>query len=154
MGTNLDTFPDLYLSVYHELISEKYEDYTKIFTDGSKQKNAVAAAAVVVNKVLVKRLPDHASIFSAEAQAILLALNIISQSSNQHSPIPSDSLSCVKAIKNRNLNSPLIVEILERLHQQLRCQPSITFVWIPSHIGIAGNTVADVTAKPALNLPM
>ena len=103
MGTKLDTPPDQYLSAYHELISEKYEDYTKIFTDGSKQGNAVAAAAVMVNKVLVKRLPDHASIFSAEAQAIVLALNIISQSSNQHFLILSDSLSCVEAIKNRNL---------------------------------------------------
>ena len=31
---------------------------------------------------------------------------------------------------------------------------SITFVWVPSHIGIAGNTAADATAKAALNLPM
>ena len=99
MGTKLDTPPDQSLSVYHELISEKYEDYTKIFTDGSKQGNAVAAPAVMVNKDLVKRLPDHASIFSAEAQAILLALNIISQSSNQQFLILSDSLSCVEAIK-------------------------------------------------------
>jgi ribonuclease HI len=111
----------------------------------------VAAAAVMVNKVLVKRLPDHASIFSAEAQAILLALDIISQSSNQHFLILSDALSCVEAIKNRNLHDPVMVEILERLHQQLRCQRSITFVWIPRHIAIAGNTVADVTAKAALN---
>jgi hypothetical protein len=85
MGTKLYTSPDLYLSIYHELISKKYEDYAKIFTDGSSQKSAVAAAAVMVNKVLVKRLSDHASTFSLEAQAILLALNIISQSSNNTS---------------------------------------------------------------------
>ena len=53
MGTKLDTSPDLYLSVYHELMSEKYEDYRKIFTDGSKQVSAVAAAAVTINKMLV-----------------------------------------------------------------------------------------------------
>jgi hypothetical protein len=72
-------------------------------TDGSKQKSA--AAAVIVNKVLVKRLPDHASILSAEAQAILLALalNIISQSSNQQFLILSDSLSCVEAIKKTEI---------------------------------------------------
>ena len=71
----------------------------QIFTDGSKQGSAVAAAAVVIDKVLVQRLPDHASIFSAEAQAILLALDIISQSSNQHFLILSYFLSCAEAIK-------------------------------------------------------
>ena len=113
------------------------------FTDGSKQGCAVAAAAVMQNKVLAKRLPDHASIFSAEAQAIMLALDIIKQSPNQRFLILSDSLSCVEAIKNRHLQNLLIVKILECLHQQLRSNRSITFVWVPSHIGIAGNTAAD-----------
>jgi hypothetical protein len=45
----------------------------------------VAAAAVRHDKVPVKRLPSHASIFSAEALAVLLALDIISQSTKQHS---------------------------------------------------------------------
>mgnify|MGYP006359885113 CR=1 FL=1 len=112
----------------------------------------MAAAAVVIDKVLVQRLPDHASIFSAEAQSILLALDIISQSSNQDFVILSDSLSCVEAIKNRHLQNPLIVEILELLQQQLRCDRSLTFVWVTSHIGIAGDTAADASAKAALNL--
>jgi hypothetical protein len=51
-------------------VSENYEGYDKIFTDGSKQGICVAAAAAVSHdKVLVKRLPYHASIFSAEATA-------------------------------------------------------------------------------------
>jgi len=57
----------------------------------------------------------------------------ISQFSNQHFLILSDSLSCVEAIKNRNLQNPLIVEILERLHQKLNSNRSITFVWVPIH---------------------
>jgi hypothetical protein len=75
MGTKSDTSPDLYLSLYMKLVSENYGGYNKIFTDSSKQGICVAAAAVVVShdKVLVKRLPNHASIFSADAIAILLA---------------------------------------------------------------------------------
>jgi hypothetical protein len=46
-----------------KLVSENYEGYNKIFTDGSKQDISVAAAAVSHDKVLVKRLPNHASIF-------------------------------------------------------------------------------------------
>jgi ribonuclease HI len=68
--------------------------YKKIFTDGSKQGPAVAAAAVTEGKVLIKRLPDNASIFSAESQAILLALDIISQSHTHDFLICSDSLTC------------------------------------------------------------
>jgi hypothetical protein len=67
----------------------------------------------------VKRLPNHASIFLAEAIAILLALDITSQSTEQDFLILSDSLSCVIVVENRNLENPLVVEIVERVHQQL-----------------------------------
>jgi hypothetical protein len=100
---------------------------------------------------MVKRLPNHASIFSA---AILLALDIISQSTKQHFMILSDSLSCVNAVENRNFENLLIVEILERVHQQLHVDRRIAFVWVPSHIGIVGSTVVDALAKAGVSLPV
>jgi hypothetical protein len=72
VGTKSNTPPDLYLSPYIKLVTENYEGYIYIFTDGSKQ--GICAVAVSHDKVLVKRLPNHASIFSAEAIAILHAL--------------------------------------------------------------------------------
>jgi ribonuclease HI len=57
-------------------------------------------------------LPVHASFFAAEAQAIHLALDIINQSQYQQYLILSDSLYGLIAIENRNLQNPLIVEIL------------------------------------------
>jgi hypothetical protein len=102
----------------------------------------------------VKRLPNHASIFSAEAIAVLLALYIISQYTEQDFLILSDSLSRVNAAENRNLENPLVVEILERLHQQSHVDRSITFLWVPSHIGIAGNTAVDAVAKSSVSLPI
>ena len=151
LGNKSDTSPDLYLSYYKELVS-KYPGYKKVFTDGSKKGSAVSAAAVAKGGVLVSRLPNHASIFSAESRAVLLALNIIEQSSCKSFLILSDSLSCLKAIENRKVHNPLILEILEFLHQLVRLNYCITFVWVPSHIGIAGNTAADATAKAALCL--
>jgi hypothetical protein len=109
VGKKSNTTPDLYLSLYMKLVSENYEGYNKIFTDGSKQ--GICVAAVSHDKVLVKRLPNHASIFSAEAIAILLALDIINQSTEQCFLILSDSLSSVNAVENRNLENPLVVEI-------------------------------------------
>jgi hypothetical protein len=88
------------LSLYNKLVYENYEGYNTIFTDGFKQRIFVAAAAACHDKV---RLPNLASIFSAKAIAILLALDIISQSTKQHFFILSDSLPCVNAIENRNL---------------------------------------------------
>jgi hypothetical protein len=109
MGTKSNTSPDLYLSRYMKLVSEDYEGYDKIFTDSLKQGICVAAAAVSHDKVLVKRLSNHASIFSAKAIAFLLALDIISQSTKQHFLILLDSLSCVNVVENRNLENPLVV---------------------------------------------
>jgi ribonuclease HI len=151
LGTKSNILPDHYLSCYKELVLT-YEGYKKIFTDGSKQGGAVSAAAVAEWKVLVKRLPDHASIFSAEAIGILLALNIIEQSPGRHFLIISDSFSCIKALENRKLSNPQILEILELVHKLVTFGYSIHFIWVPSHIGIAGNAAADAAAKAALNL--
>ena len=96
----------------------------------------------------------HASIFSAKAIAILLALDIISQSTEQDFLILSDSMSCVNTVENINLENPIVVEILERVHQQLHLDRRITFLWVPSHIGIAGNTAVDVIAKAGVSLPI
>jgi RNase H len=88
------------------------------------------------------------------SQAILLALEIISQSYNSDYLICSDSLSCIKSIENRYLKNPLILKILEHLNQNLISGYTITFVWVPSHTGIAGNAAADATAKAAICLPV
>jgi ribonuclease HI len=58
------------------------------------------------------------------------------------------------AVENGNLENPLVVEILERIHQQLHVDRRITFMWIPSHIGIAGNTAVDAVAKVGVSLPI
>jgi ribonuclease HI len=100
----------------------------------------------------VNRLLNNTSIFSAESSAILLALDIISQTSNLKFLILSDSLSCINSIENKDLQNPFIVEILERRHELLSTGVCITFVWVPSHIGYAGNIAADATAKAGLCL--
>jgi hypothetical protein len=88
LGTKSNFLPDHYLSCYKELVLT-YLGYKKIFT-GSKQGGAVSAAAVTEWKVLVKILPDHASIFSAEIIGIFLALNLIEQTPGRHFLITFD----------------------------------------------------------------
>jgi hypothetical protein len=80
--------------------------------------------------------------------------SIIEQSPDKCFLILSDSLSCLKSLENRNLQNPVILEIIERLHKVLSSGLKISFIWVPSHIGIAGNTAADAIAKAALSLQL
>jgi hypothetical protein len=58
-------------------------------------------------------LPDGSSIFSAEARAILLALNIADMSANENFMI----LSCLQSIENKKLTHPLIPEVINFTHK-------------------------------------
>jgi hypothetical protein len=64
------------------------------------------------------------------------------------------SLSCLQVIKNCKTDHPFIYYIL-REYTSLKLRGyNIVFCWIPSHIGIHGNTKADSAAKQALQLPI
>jgi hypothetical protein len=47
----------------------------------------------------------------------------------------------------------MVLEIIIRVHEYMVNGLKITFIWIPSHIGLAGNIAVDGAAKAALNLP-
>jgi ribonuclease HI len=40
-----------------------------------------------------------------------------------------------------------------RVHYLLSDGRNITFMWLPSHVGLAGNVAVDAAAKAALTLP-
>jgi ribonuclease HI len=151
VGRKSDTPTDVFRSRFNELLSA-FNGFSRIYTDGSKEETAVAAAAVTDSAVLVKRLPDHASIFSAEVRAILLALGVMERSVTDQFLILSDSLSCLLAIKNRKLANPLILEIVSRVHELISSGKKLVFMWLPSHFGLGNNTAADAAAKAALGL--
>ena len=86
-----------------------------IYTDGSKDANGVAAAAVTNAIELACRLPPEASIYeySAETQAIILALKIVASTDHTTFYIFSDSMSCLQAICSHKLENSGILQILE-----------------------------------------
>ena len=86
----------------------------------------------------MQRIPDDSSIFTANANAIDLALDSISTcDANNRFIIFSDSLSV------------LIQKLLEKCHELLAYK-EIVLCWIPSHIGIQGNEMVDKQAKTSL----
>ena len=151
LGKESETPPHIFINKYNEIRND-LKDFIAIFTDGSKCGPLVAAAALSAPLTLCTRLPDNSSIFSAETQAISLALDIIESSTNTRFVIFSDSLSCLQAIENRLWNNPLTLSVLNRLHNLNMKGYNILFVWLPSHVGIRGNVEADMAAKSALTL--
>jgi len=89
--------------------------------------------------------------FSAETRAIDIALDIISENKHKKYIIFSDSLSVLLSLRNKKLEDPLIIKLLNRLDSMSNSK-EIIICWIPSHIGVRGNERADSAAKSALDL--
>ena len=129
-------------------------EYSAIYTDGSKDSDRVASAAVFGQQVYSARILSASSIFSAEANAILLALKFVASSEKSKFMICSDSLSCLLAIESCKTQNPFILKIVEIYKSLFAIGKHVIFTWIPRHIGIHGNTVVDREAKNALDDPV
>ena len=132
-------------------VKEQYYTHEEIYTDGSKDGEKVASAAILDGELYQFRLPNNSSIFSAELKAIDLALNHIEQDAYWRYIIYTDSLSVMQALEGEKTDNPLVVSLLEKLCKLCE-RADIVFCWLPSHIGISGNEEADKAAKDALSL--
>jgi len=100
------------------------------------------------------RLSSASSIFSAEANAILLALKFLTCSDKSKFMICSESLSWLLSIESCKTQNPFILKIVEIDKSLVAIGKHVIFTWIPSHIGIHGNKVVDKEAKNALDDPV
>ena len=81
-------------------------EHEPIYTDGSKRGDRAAAAAVMNGHAYIERLPDKASIFSAELHAVFLALDHVETSDKDKFVIFTDSQSCLQSIKGQEWKNP------------------------------------------------
>ena len=134
-------------------INDSYENnnFAAIYTDGSKSNDYVSASVVSSVDIFKVNLPTESSIFTAEAVALKLARQHIQSQTLQRTVIYSDSLSCLQTLKNKNLEHPIIREIVHILTYLKEVGSQIEFCWIPSHIGIKGNEKADNIAKRVID---
>ena len=146
------THPSTYLEKFHTILFH-HLDHQYIFTDGSKDSNKTACAAILKKTIHKKVLPMKNSIFTAEVCAIDLGLNIISKNKHNKFIIFSDSLSVLTSLRNKKLENPLIVKLLTRL-DSMSSHEEIIMCSIPSDIWVSGNERADLTAKSALVLSL
>ena len=74
-------------------IRDRYRNYIPVYTDGSRDGNAVACVTVFPsNTVISMRLPDSASVFTADVWAIIKALEQIKDSNASKYIVFTDSL--------------------------------------------------------------
>ena len=130
-----------------------YDGYIRVFTDGSKTSEGVACSFVAGCETRSFSLPSSASVFSSELVAIEKALCFIEVSDGLFYLILSDSLSSLLALRSFNPVDPIVQDILTRLKSVERSGKSICFSWIPSHVGIHGNELADASARRAAAAP-
>ena len=126
-----------------------HKGHTKLYTDGSKSGSGVGCAVIYEGTPYTAKLPDSASIFTAELTAVGAAMDLVNHSSDSKFVIYSDSWSTLEAIKQFNSFHPLVQKIQEWLFWISCRRKSVHFCWVPSHVGIWGNEVADREAKAA-----
>ncbi|XP_043262487.1 uncharacterized protein LOC122403190 [Colletes gigas] len=144
---------ELNVNEWKELFStlcKVYTNFTHVYTDGSKDKMGRTGATVVMqNKTAKYGLNPINSIHTAEAYALLSALNLIDSSPEPKFIIFSDSLSSIVKIQNTKQTTEIYTEIHETYYQLVKSNKTITIAWIPSHKDIFGNEMADLETKIA-----
>ena len=120
-----------------------------VFTDGSKSSAGVGYAAVFQNFNRSFSLPNYASIFTAELFGILCALKEIVKMKEANFVIFSDSRSVLQVLESFNPLNPLVLDILEWLFLIEQRGQTVSFCWVPAHVGVQGNELADNLAKEA-----
>ncbi|CAI6372874.1 unnamed protein product [Macrosiphum euphorbiae] len=144
-----DTPPSIYKQEYFHIIQNiKCE---KIYTDASKSQIGVGAAVVWNNMEFMYKLPSSCSIFTAEAFAIIKALDLITDRHLQDTIIFTDSLSAINNINNTNNPSDIGLYVQNKIYTLQKINNfKIKLFWIPGHSNIIVNERSDLAAKTAI----
>lgn len=144
------TSPNIFKSFFKSIISN-YKDFQEVYTDGSKTHEGVGFSIIFPNKKIIHKLPSDCSIFTAEAIAILMAIEAILQEAHSKFIILSDSLSTIRSLQNFFNPGDIASKILNNLNLASGLGINIVIMWIPGHSGIIGNEIADEHASIAIN---
>ena len=142
--------------IYQQKFEEIVENFTAeeiIYTDGSMTEYGVGSAFVAGGIRCDWTLCREAAVVSAEAWAIVQALNYCQTSHCRTFMVASDSLFVLKKLTLPFTRHCLISIILNKVEYLKRTGKDVKFVWIPSHMEIGQNEIADSIAKRATMSP-
>jgi ribonuclease HI len=131
----------------------RFENFTKIYTDGSKSQDGTSFGVYVQGRMESGyRLREPSGVFTSELAAILSALNFINENNGGNFLIITDSLSSIEAIQSQKISfktHTLVMHCKELLWRLLEQNNRIVLMWVPSHVGIEGNEIVDRIAREA-----
>ena len=136
----------------------KHDIIDQIYCDGSLNTDTGRAGAAITilsgghycsdhDKQI--RLQDWASSTQSELLAILVGLGQVEERQN-NSIVISDSMAALQSINSKNAQNVSLVQRIRKKVKKIKENGiSLFFVWVPSHVDIAGNERADKLAKLA-----
>ena len=130
-------------------ILEGFPDTNVIYTDGSKDEGKVGCAFISDQVIQKFRLHEACSVFTAELHAIIKALEYIWHGESTNILLCTDSLSSISALSTCFPKHHLVQQAHDLLFRLQEVGIKVTFIWVPSHVGIVGNEPADNAAKDA-----
>ncbi|GFX89708.1 RNase H domain-containing protein [Trichonephila clavipes] len=136
-----------------ERINNVHKDAVHMYTDGSKHSRDCSGSGIYISfrdqEIKIQRKnPVSCSVFRSELVAILEGLKSIESLPQLHDIcIFSDSRSPIQHLANwHNVRDRKGTDILKML-KRLSLSRQIHFQWIPSHVNISGNEIADSLAR-------
>ncbi|XP_069168138.1 uncharacterized protein [Procambarus clarkii] len=133
-----------------------------VYCDGSVVEDGRAGCGVLireytefgtVDRKIELRLSNYISSTQAELQAILACLEEV-RHDDKNVFVFVDSRGALESLNSRNPVFMSIVEDCKRRIAEIQLKGhSVKFMWIPSHVGIVLNEVADDLAKRATSKP-
>jgi ribonuclease HI len=119
-------------------------DSFHMYTDGSKSQEGVGYAFISDDLRFSKCIQSSATIFTAELLAIYDSLAHAETTSYDNITIYSDSRSSLVALQKYLNPNPLVQLIQCRIENSNK---DFKFCWVPSHVGVAHNELADEAAR-------
>lgn len=138
---------------------EKYEEFVKIFTDGTALGEGVAGCAVAIpelGRIKIRKIQYEKAI-QAELQGLLEALLLILDSTwklGDSVVICTDALSGLESLMSvkAHKRETLIRRIQDTAIRASKKLKVLRFMWVPAHMGIADNEQADLGARHAAKI--
>ncbi|XP_064482912.1 uncharacterized protein LOC135395748 [Ornithodoros turicata] len=143
--------------IAHQLVLEHLDTAhhrrREVYTDGSVVPGSSTAAFYLPSYNIQQgfKLPHETSSTEAELYAIYAALSYISLSLADNWTILTDSKSELQMIASycANTINDICPRITKRYNELLASGHTVSFHWVPGHIGLHGNTYADDAARRA-----
>lgn len=138
------------------MLHEHYGDRLHVYTDGSvipgPPKSATAACvAPQLGLARACKLSFASSSTTAELAGLHLAADSLLQQEEGREPavILCDSKAALSRLQRPAKSGPLVANICRKFEQLKQGGRDVCLQWVPSHVGLRGNELADDQAKAA-----